>query len=38
MNETNRELLDQVINQNLSNALNADEGSEEAKAYFRRYG
>ena len=36
MNETNRELLDQVINQNLSNALNADEGSEEAKAYFRQ--
>ena len=36
MNETNRELLDQVINQNLSNALNAGEGSEEAKAYFRQ--
>ena len=36
MNETNRELLDQVINQNLSNALNAEEGSEEAKAYFRQ--
>ena len=36
MNETNRELLDQVINKTLSNALEAEEGSEEAKAYFRQ--
>lgn len=36
MNETNRELLDQVINQNLTNALEANGGSEEAKAYFRQ--
>lgn len=36
MNETNRELLDQVIERNLSNALNSTEGSDEAKAYFRQ--
>lgn len=36
MNESNRELLDRVINQTLSNALEAEEGSEEGKAYFRQ--
>lgn len=36
MNETNRDLLDQVINQNLTDALDAAKGSDEAKAYFRQ--
>lgn len=36
MNESNRDLLDQVINQNLTEALNAKGGSEEAKTYFRQ--
>ncbi len=36
MNESNRELLDQVINTSLNNALQAEAGSDESKAYFRQ--
>lgn len=36
MNDANRDLLDQVISESLSNVLNAEGDSEEAKTYFRQ--